>query len=112
MISALLLLGLVKSSAAKVDLNVNIIDPKPGWPGSGKGPVLTPYVDLDGNVLTFDTGHDDYTLCLLDEDGQLVYSAFVPSAMTTAILPSWFSGDYEIQLLTGGNYYFFGTISL
>ena len=109
--SALLLLVGSTISAATIDFGVCIIDLKPGYPGSSKSPVNTPCVDIEGNVLTFDVGHDDYTLCIVDNDDNIVHSVYVPSMQTTVILPSSLSGDYELRLIPNdGNIYFYGYV--
>lgn len=106
-----LLLGGVKLSAQNIIFDVQIIDPTPSMPGSSKTPTELPVVNQDGSLLTFKPGHDDYTLCLLDEDGFTTYSVCVPTSVTTVTLPTWLTGYYEIRLLPGGNYFFFGDIT-
>lgn len=109
--STLFLLGGTTISAAPIDFGVSIIDSKPGVPGSSKGPVNTPCVDLEGDVLTFDVGHDDYTLCIVDNDENIVYSIYVPSMLTIVTLPSTFSGEYQLRLIpNGGSIYFYGYV--
>lgn len=94
-----------------VDLEVGIIDPKPGHPGGAKTPVLVPDVFIDGHSLTFDNLCEDYTLSLYDEDDDLVYSVFVPAGTTQVVLPTTLSGTFEIRFETD-TYYYYGYIDL
>ena len=112
LLSTLLLLGNNVINAAPIDFGVGIIDPKPGFPGSSKGPTNTPSVDLDGNFLTFEEGHDDYTLCIVDANDIIVYSSYVPSTQTIINLPSTLSGEYHLRLIPndGSNIYFYGYV--
>lgn len=51
--------------AKPVTLTVGIYDPTGTMPDNSKNPPCIPNVDLNGNVITFDVGHDDYTLCII-----------------------------------------------
>lgn len=77
-----------------------------------KSPIELPQATLDGHVLTFTSSHADYTLTLLDENGDDAYQVFVPAATTTVVLPSTLTGLFELQLYPGGSYYFSGEIVL
>ncbi|MBQ4393181.1 MAG: hypothetical protein II826_08765 [Prevotella sp.] len=110
----LFLVGGVKEiSSAIVNLGVGIIDPTETTNGNNKGPVIVPNIDLTNGAITFKAEHCDYTLCIVNEDGNTVFSVFVPSTVTTVTLPSTLSGEYEILLYPDtGSIYFFGTITL
>ena len=110
--SSILLLGGTTITATPIEFGVNIIDLKPGFPGSSKGPINTPWVDLDGHVLTFDEGHVAYALCILDAIDVIVYSAYVPPTQTTVNLPTTLSGEYQLRLIpnNGGSIYFYGFV--
>ena len=80
-----------------------------------KSPVLppeAPEATLENNVLTFTSTHDDYTLTLLDEDGEVAYQVVVPSTVNIVVLPTTLSGEFELQLSSGDNYYFYCDIEL
>lgn len=62
-------------------------------------------------MVTFKASHAPYTLCIVDEDNLVVYSVSVPTTVTIVTLPVWLNGDYELRLLTGENYYFYGEIT-
>ena len=92
-------------------LQVNYEDPDYGNDGQHRGPVLIPEVGLDGYSLIFNTPCDGYTLRLLDENGAVVYSTVIPTGTISLVLPSYLSGEYEIQIIQG-NLYFYGYIVL
>ena len=77
--------------------------------GVGGGNTLAParpwYITQDDNVLTLPALADDYTLVLLDEDGDVAYTTFVPAGTTTVVLPSTLSGDFELRLVADTYYY-------
>ena len=82
------------------------------YPKSPELPPEAPEATLEDNVLTFTSAHDDYTLTLLDEDGEVAYQTVVPSSVSIVMLPTTLSGDFELQLDYGGNYYFYCDINL
>lgn len=79
--------------------------------GYPKSPILTWYIDITGHVITMTETPCDYTLCLYDEDGVVVYSVFVPAGTTQVVLPNTLSGDYELRFETD-TYYYYGFIHL
>ena len=81
-------------------------------PKSPELPPDAPEATLEDNVLTFTSAHDDYTLTLLDEDGEVAYQTSVPSSVSIVVLPTTLSGDFELQLDYGGDYYFYCDIEL
>ena len=107
----MLLGGIISVHATIIELTVQIDDDTPTCPSTPKTPAGVPVVDQNGNVITFKASHDPYTLCIADEDGFTVYSVSVPTSVVTVILPTWLSGDYEIRLLTGESYYFYGDVT-
>ena len=76
-----------------------------------RSPILIPNVDIDGYTLTFYTPCNGCVLRLIDENDVVVYSTVIPTGATSLVLPSYLSGDYEIQIVRG-NFYFYGYISL
>ena len=79
--------------------------------GSGKAPARPWLVDLEDNVITISATPSDYTLNLYDEDGEIVYSVFVPAGTTQVILPTTLSGFFELRFETD-TYYYYGIIYL
>ena len=88
------------------------IDPTGSEGGYERSPMRPPVISLDGHTLLLNVGYD-LTLALLDEDGEAVYTIFVPAGTSAVMLPATLSGDYEIQLYPeGSGYYFFGWVEL
>ncbi len=78
-----------------------------------KGPVNPFVIFQDDNILSLPAFNVDCTLQLVGASSNVVYSVLVPSGTTLVVLPTWLSGEYELQIIpTGSNYYFTGTISL
>lgn len=84
--------------------------------GSGnqfpKSPIEQPDVSISGHILFFEDVAYDLTLCLVDENDDVVYTVFVPAGTTSVVLPSTFTGSFELQLFPGGLYYFVSDIML
>ena len=54
----------------------------------------------------------DYSIDIV-QSGIVVYSVDVDATTTSVELPSWLSGEYELQLHPdGSSYYFYGDITL
>ena len=79
--------------------------------GSTKSPVDLWCVDLTDNIITMSATPCDYTLNLYDEDGEIVYSVFVPAGTTQVILPTTLSGEFELRFETD-TYYYYGYITI
>ena len=99
------MLSLTSVSAFAVPVNIPLHagyeDPNYGNDGLQKGSIPIPSISLDDYSLIFNTPCDGYTLRLLDEDGVVVYSIVIPTDTTSLVLPSWLSGEYEIQIIQG-----------
>jgi hypothetical protein len=95
----------------EIEFSVTGIDPEPGDPGYGKGPILMPTLWQNGYLLDFHGTHEDYVLRIVDATDSVVYSSAVPSYQIQVWLPTTLSGTYRIELLTD-NYLFYGYISL
>lgn len=95
----------------EIDLEEEIVDPTEEYEPYQKGPVLVPSVSLDDHTLYFITPCDGCTLRLLDENDVVVYSTVIPTGTTSLMLPSYLSGEFEIQIIQGF-YYFWGYIYL
>ena len=95
----------------EIDLEEGIYDPTEEHEPPQKGPVLVPSVSIDDYTLYFMTPCDGCTLRLLDDNDVVVYSTVIPTGTTSLVLPSYLSGEYEIQIIWG-NIYFWGYILL
>ena len=90
---------------------MHIINPE----GVGNGHTYAPPRPwyINENVLTMSETPEDYTLVLLDEDGEIVYSDTLPSGSTMFVLPSTLSGSFEIRLMPfASTYYYRGYLEL
>jgi hypothetical protein len=106
-----LLGGLAFAIPVQINLTVGINDPFPGIPELHKGPEYVPSVVLDGYEITFLAIHPAYTLNIV-ANGVVVYSVALSPYTTSVVLPSWLSGQYEIQLRPDDYYYLYGYIEL
>lgn len=81
-----------------------------GIPRAPRRPLV---ITQEDNVLTLPAFDVNVTLRLIDDEGDVACTLFVPAGTTSVTLPSWLSGDYEIQLVPeDSSYYFYGYISL
>ena len=95
-----------------IPLTVEFDDPISSMPGQGKWSTDVPTITLDGYELSFQSSHSAYTLYIVENE-VVVYSVAVSLNATSIILPSWLSGEYELQLYPDDcNYYFYGYIEL
>lgn len=100
----------LNAASLPVDLHTGYNDPVEGHGEFPRGPIV-PELSIDEYELLFDTSCIGYTLQLIDENDNVVYSTVVTS--NSLVLPSTLSGEYEILLLPNtGSIYFFGTINL
>lgn len=79
--------------------------------GHPKSPIDPPTVYLEDYTLAFEADHPEYVLYIKDEDDAVVYSTVVSTTVTEVVLPSYLSGDYEIDLVMG-DWLFTGWINL
>lgn len=105
-------------SGVIVDLFVSVTGPvggggRPGGDGKGnpRSPQHPPVVSLDVNTLYFYYIGYDFTLQLLDDDENVVYSTFVWGGTPSVMLPSNLEGEYELRLVTEDRY-LYGWINL
>ena len=101
---------LEQSIVGEIPLSVRIEDPVNGGNPVPRTPVLIPTVSLDGYTLSYDASCWGNTL-QIEQNGVIVYSTIIPSDAYSTELPSYLSGDYELQIIRG-NFCFYGDISL
>lgn len=108
---AVLALSSVRVSAlpAEVILSVDIIDPTDETNNPHRNPIPVPEVSIEDYTLFFDTPCDGLELRLVNEDNEVEYITVITGS--TLVLPSYLSGDYELQIISG-NIVFYGDISL
>lgn len=101
----------VNAAPVPVGLQVGFDDPENNGGPPQRGPVFVPLVGIEDYTLTFTTPCYGYTLELLDEDGDVVYTTIITS--DTLVLPSTLEGEYQLRLYpTGSSIYFYGEITL
>ena len=95
-----------------VQLQVQIYDPVVSGNPMPKSPVEAPMASLDDHTLyLYDVAYD-FTLMLVDENDDVIYSTFVPANTASVVLPSTLTGTYTLMLIPNGTYYFEGEIEL
>ena len=107
----MLSLSSIQANAARVnvELQVEYEDPTTNQGEPSRGPVLVPEVGIEDYTLTFTTPCYGYTLELLDEDGDVVYTTVIAS--DTLVLPSTLEGEYQLRLYpTDSSIYFYGYV--
>lgn len=67
---------------------------------NGRGPVYIPSVTIDGYTLYF-WDAADFTISIVDDEEQVVYTTFVPANQTSVVLPTTLSGSYTIEVIRG-----------
>ncbi len=97
--------------AQPIDFGVGYVDPTDPTGDYPRSPILLPEVDIDGYTLTFYTPCDGCVLRLVNENDVVVYSTIIPTGATSLVLPSYLSGEYQIQIIQG-NLCFWGYINL
>lgn len=103
--------GLFSPLMAQENIPMQIIKTGSASDGSTLAPPRPWYIILDDYTLTMPAFEDDFTLELLDEDGVVVYSVYVPAGTTLIVLPPTLSGDFELRLVAD-TYYYRGYITL
>ena len=93
------------------EIPMQIINEGAAAGGNTLAPPRPWYITQNDYTLTLPAFEDDFTLVLLDEDGVVVYSTFMPAGTTMIVLPSTLSGDFEIRLI-GDTYYYRGYLTL
>ena len=110
---AVLALSSVRVSAlpAEVILSVDIIDPTDETNNPHRNPIPVPEVSIEDYTLFFDTPCDGCLLRIVNEDDDVEYSTIIPIGTTSLVLPTYLSGNYELQIISG-EYIFYGDITL
>ena len=91
----------------EIELSVGFTDETPIIRIPTKAPVKPMHINLENHQIELSALHPDYTLTLLNEDGDVVYSTVVPAGTSTVTLPATLTGDYELRLYPDGTAYFF-----
>lgn len=95
----------------EIILHTSIIDPTKDNGPIRRSPIHVPSISIDDHTLLFNSSCDGCTLRLYNEEGDLVVNLIIPDNSSTISLPSFLTGEYEIQIIRG-NYCFYGYIKL
>lgn len=101
----------VQNVCEEVFLQVSFTDPTENQKPIKRSPVFIPSISLEDHTLFFATPCDGCTLRLINEDGDMEYVTVIPTDTITLDLPSYLSGEYQLQIIQG-NYCFWGYINL
>lgn len=101
----------VKADPTDITFGVRYEDPTDPKDDNPRSPILVPEVGIEDYTLTFYTPCDGCVLRLVDENDAVVYSTIIPTGTISLVLPSYLSGEYEIQIIQG-NICFWGYIEL
>ena len=97
----------------EIELSVGFTDETPIIRIPTKAPVKPMHINLENHQIELSALHPDYTLTLLNEDGDVFYSTIVPASTSTVTLPATLTGDYELRLYPDGTaYFFYGYVTL
>ena len=91
----------VNAQRVIIPLSCGIFDQSSITDKPARGPIDPPTVYLEDYTLIFEADHPEYILYIKDEDDAVVYSTVVSTTVTEVVLPSYLSGDYEIDLVMG-----------
>lgn len=109
----ILLIGGGSFSYGAQQIPMHIINPEGVGNGQTYAPARPWYITQDENVFTLSATPEDYTLVLLDEDDEVVYSDTLLSGSTMFVLPSTLSGNFELRLIPfASTYYYRGYLEL
>lgn len=103
------------SHVTELTFQVGITNPTGSSGELPRNPINPPSASLDDHTLYINSEHPAYTLYLVDTTGEepdVVYQVCIPANVNVVVLPSTFSGTYELQLYDGGDYYFYSEIEL
>lgn len=106
------MMSFIPMSSHPLDLSVGIIKIKPGGTVMPRTPIYPPVIGMEERSLYFETDHPVFTLVLIDEDGEVTYQVNVPSVISEIDIPNSLTGEYELQLYDGSNFYYYCGITL
>jgi len=112
MLAALPMFSLrVNATLIQIPLQVEYDDPSHDQDNPNRGPVLIPEVSIDEYTLYFYTPCVGCILRVVNELGVAEYTTVIPVDADELVLPSYLSGDYELQIIRD-NWCFYGGITL
>ena len=91
-------------------MQVERVPIKIGTGGPQRSPMQVLPISFDGNTLYFPESYQK-SVFQIRQDGEEIYSLYIPAGVTQIVLPSDLEGEYEISF-TKGDYYYYGYIIL
>ena len=98
-----------------INFQVSLEDDTKASGGFPRTPILPVHAALNDHTLYIIGTHTVFTLVVIDKNGdedEVVYQTIMPFDLNSVELPATLSGDYEIQLHTGGMYYYYSEVEL
>ena len=98
-----------------INFQVSLEDNTKASGGFPRTPIRPVQATLDNNTLYVIGLHAEFLLVIIgksEDENEVVYQTIVPADVNGVELPTTLSGEYEIQLHTGGTYYFFSKIEI
>lgn len=93
----------------QLNLQVKKLDPTNHAGPIKRVPVAIPSIYLSGNTLQFVSSCVGCTLQLVNDVGDIEYSIVIPENTESLTLPSYLSGEYELQIVRG-QFCFYGYV--
>lgn len=90
----------VYADGNQMELQMGIIDDVPMTPGHSKAPMRMPRIYQDGYMLTLSSSHPEYIINIVGGE-DVVFSSIISEGLVTYELPSYLSGEYTIQFISG-----------
>lgn len=100
----------VYADGNQMELQMGIIDDVPMTPDHSKAPMRMPRIYQDGYTLTLSSSHSEYLINIVEGE-DVVFSSIIPEGVVTYELPSYLSGEYTIQFISG-RFCFYGIVNL
>lgn len=94
----------------QINLDLSVIDDSPTGHHYGKAPMRMPLIYQNGYMLTLSINHPEYIIYILEGD-EVTYSSIIPEGITMYELPTYLTGEYTIQFVSG-RFCFYGLINL
>ena len=85
----------------RLHFSVSKVDPSSGVPSVPKAPPAAPVVMAYDNLLEFQGEHPAYTLSIMDNASNTLFTTEVPESMMQVILPFILEKDMEVNLVQG-----------
>lgn len=99
------------SNGKQIVLQIKPLTPVVGTGPIKRSPKLMPILYFDGENILIYSPLEDSVLQLVNDEGEVEYSIVIPENAMSLALPSYLSGEYELQIIRG-QFCFYGYIEL